>query len=180
MEKVWSAENWSEALKRNIIYAAHTYFCFLVDSNIQNVSDITEETIRRYIIQKASVMGSNSLNTIRRKSDYILYGRPQSNYSNIFLTSRPPVQPLERRGVYSAFNHVRKAAGLAKRPFHDLRRATGTSMVVDGIPVTTVAQVLGHTKISSTKQYISLDSAHLKECALGLAGIEQAGGTTFE
>ena len=47
---------------------------------------------------------------------------------------------------------------------HGLRRAVGTNMVVAGIPVTTVAQVLGHSRISATKQYISLDSAHLKQC----------------
>jgi len=44
-------------------------------------------------------------------------------------------------------------------------------MVVAGIPITTIAQVLGHSNISSTKQYISLDSVHLKECALNLDGI---------
>lgn len=289
LDKVQNIEGWSEALKRNVIYAAHTYFQFLADSNIQDISNITEDVVRRYIMQKASVIGSNSVNTIRRNlkhlhcwlneegyincnfsdvlsfttpsthkirkpiphdeivqmfqiinrntaigkrdyamfmlavvtgmrsidivelqfsdidwvngeiritqkktdtplalpltqdigealRDYILHGRPKSNFSNIFLTSRPPVQPLGRRGVYSAFNRVREIAGLKKRPFHDLRRAVGTSMVVAGVPVTTVAQVLGHTEISSTKQYISLDSIHLKECSLGLAGIEQVGG----
>lgn len=293
LEKAKDSTEWSEALKRNIIYAAHTYFRFLTDSNIQNISDISEDVIRCYIMQKASCMGSNSVNTIRRNlkhlhrwlnkkgyidsnfsdvlsfttpstckiskpvphdeiaqmfrvinrdtaigkrdyamfiiavvtgmrsvdivelqfsdidwingeiritqkktdiplalpltrdigealSDYILHGRPQSNFTNVFLTSRPPIQPLGRRCVYDAFNHARKLAGLKNRPFHDLRRAAGTSMVVAGIPVTTVAQVLGHTEISSTKQYISLDSVHLKECSLGLAGIEQAGGTTYE
>lgn len=288
LEKVQATKNWSEGLKRNIIYTSHTYFRFLADSNIQDISNISEKTIRRYIMQKSSVMGSNSLNTVRRNlkhlhrwlnemgyidcdfsdvlsfttpsmhkiskpvphdeiaqmfqvidrataigkrdyamfmiavvtgmrstdivglqfsdidwvngeiritqkktdiplalpltrdigealSDYILHGRPPSKFTNIFLTSRPPIQPLGRRCIYSAFNHAREIAGLKKRPFHDLRRAAGTSMVVAGIPVTTVAQVLGHTKISSTKQYISLDNVHLKECSLGLAGIEQTG-----
>lgn len=113
-------------------------------------------------------------------SDYILHGRPRSNFTNVFLTSRPPIQPLGRRCVYDAFNHARKLAGLKNRPFHDLRRAVGTNMVVAGVPVTTVAQVLGHIEISSTKQYISLDSVHLKECSLGLTGIEQTGGTTYD
>ena len=293
LSKVQNSEDWSNGLKRNIIYAARTYFQFLADSNIQNISNITEETIRCYIMKKALVMGSNSLNTVRRNlkhlhfwlnekgyidcnfsdvlsfttpsthkiskpiphdeiaqifqvinrdtaigkrdyamfmiavvtgmrsidigelqlldidwvtgelriaqkktnvplalpltwdigealSDYILHGRPQSNFNNIFLTSRPPIQPLGRRGMYSAFNRAREIAGLKNRQFHDLRRAVGTSMVVAGIPVTTVAQVLGHAEISSTKQYISLDSVHLKECSLGLAGIEQTEGVVYE
>lgn len=293
LDEVQDAADWSEGLKRNVIYATHTYFQFLANSSIQSISNITEKTIRYYIMQKASVMGPNSLNTVRRNlkhlhrwlneqgytscdfsdvlsfttpsihkiskpiphdeivrifqvinrdtaigkrdyamfmiavvtgmrsidiselqlsdidwvtgeiqitqkktdiplalpltrdigealSDYILHGRPRSNFSNIFLTSRPPIQPLGRRGIYSAFNRAREVAGLKKRPFHDLRRAVGTSMVVAGIPVTTVAQVLGHAKISSTKQYISLDSTHLRECSLGLSGIEQVGGTVYD
>ena len=293
LEKVKDSKEWSEALKRNIIYAAHTYFRFLADSNIQDISNITEGTIRCYIMKKASVMGPNSVNTTRRNlkhlhhwlnknryigsnfsevlsfttpstykisktvphdeiaqmfsaidrdtaigkrdyamfiiavvtgmrsiditelqfsnidwvngeiritqkktdiplalpltrdigealSDYILHGRPRSNFTNVFLTSRPPIQPLGRRCVYDAFNHARKLAGLKNRPFHDLRRVAGTNMVVAGVSVTTVAQVLGHTEVSSAKQYISLDSVHLKECSLGLAGIEQTGSTTYD
>lgn len=293
LKDVQGATDWNEGLKRNIMHAAHTYFRFLADSNIQDISIITEKTIRCYIMKKASVMESNSLNTVRRNlkhlhhwlnkkgyidydlsdvlsfttpsthktskpvphdeiaqmfraidrntaigkrdyamfmiavvtgmrsvdiaglqfsdidwingeikimqkktdvplalpltqdigealSDYILHGRPQSRFNNIFLTSRPPIQPLGRRCIYSAFNHAREIAGLKSRPFHDLRRASGTSMVVAGIPVTTVAQVLGHTEVSSTKQYISLDSVHLKECALGLDRIGWPGGAVCD
>ena len=56
--------------------------------------------------------------------------------------------------------------------FHSLRRAVGRNMVIAGIPVTTAAQVLGHGDIDSTKQYISLDNIHLKECALDFSGTE--------
>ena len=45
-------------------------------------------------------------------------------------------------------------------------------MITSGVPVTTVAQVLGHSNITSTKKYIALDSVHLKECALDFTGIE--------
>lgn len=36
----------------------------------------------------------------------------------------------------------------------------------------TTAQILGHQSLDSSKQYISLDSGHLKECALDFNGIE--------
>jgi len=45
-------------------------------------------------------------------------------------------------------------------------------MAVAGIPVTTIAQILGHNDIDSVKQYISLDSKNLKQCALDFCGIE--------
>ena len=49
-------------------------------------------------------------------------------------------------------------------------------MTVAGIPVTTTAQILGHSNLNTVKQYISLDTVHLKECALDFRGIEVAGG----
>ena len=54
------------------------------------------------------------------------------------------------------------------RSFHALRRTAGTRMVVSGVPVSTVAQILGHTDMESTKRYISLDTERLRECCLDL------------
>lgn len=284
LDQLNCAANWSESLKRNIIYAAHTYFLYLTAQGVQIVSELSADIIRRYVMCCADRMASNSLNTIRRnlkhlhlwlyenrfiRSDfsdilsfttpeihhikkpiphneialtleaidqtaaigkrdyamfllavvtglrsvdiaglqlsdidwvngeirlqqektgvmlalpltvdvgeaiknYILFGRPHSQLDTIFLAAKPPFLQLGRRGIYSAFNRVRLFAGLPKCSFHGLRRTLGTNMVVAGIPITTVAQVLGHRDISSTKQYISLDSVHLKACALDLTGI---------
>ena len=60
--------------------------------------------------------------------------------------------------------------------FHSLRRSLGKSLITSGAKVTTVAQILGDSDIDSTKKYISLDSEHLKECALGFAGIKPKRG----
>lgn len=292
LDRLNDSQNWSESLKRNIIYATHTYFLYLASHNVQSVTEISVDLIRRYVMYCADRMASNSLNTIRRNlkhlhlwlhenrftdsdfsdilsfttpeihrikkpiphneialtleavdrattigkrdyaifllatvtglrsvdiaglqlsdidwingeirlqqektgvmlalpltvdvgeaiKDYILFGRPQSQLDNIFLSSRPPFSSLGRRGIYSTFNQARLSAGLPKCSFHGLRRALGTNMVVAGIPITTVAQVLGHADISSTKQYISLDSVHLKECALDLTGIAPNRGDTL-
>ncbi len=109
--------------------------------------------------------------------DYILNARPQSTLPNIFLRTRPPFLQMGQSMPYQIYNGYRRKLGLPKGPFHGLRRAVGTNMVISGVPVTTVAQVLGHSSIEPTKQYISLDSVHLKECALSLATIpmEQGG-----
>ncbi len=98
--------------------------------------------------------------------DYILYGRPTSDESYVFLRSHSPHTKMGRSLPYLQFNVHRMKLGLPKASFHSLRRALGTNMVIAGVPITTVAQVLGHSGLSSTKQYISLDSIHLKECAL--------------
>lgn len=108
--------------------------------------------------------------------DYILNGRPDSDLPFVFLHGRAPYVKMGRTLPYQIFNGYCLKLGLPKCAFHGLRRAVGTNMVVAGIPVTTVSQVLGHSGIDPTKQYISLDSVHLKECALDLNGFMPEGG----
>ncbi len=113
--------------------------------------------------------------------DYILNGRPKCDSKTIFLSCYAPYQALSRSIAGYFYNTYRKEAGLSHEPFdgksfHALRRSVGRNMITSGIPVTTVAQVLGHGSINSTMKYISLDSKHLKECALDFTGIELTRG----
>ncbi len=108
--------------------------------------------------------------------DYILNGRPISDEPYIFLTIRNPLAKMSTSNPYEIFKGYQKIAGVQGGTFHGLRRALGTNMVIEGIPVTTVAQVLGHSSIEPTKQYISLDSEHLKAVALSLNDLPEYGG----
>ncbi len=40
-----------------------------------------------------------------------------------------------------------------------------------GTPLTTITQILGHDDPKSARQYLSLDTRNLKECALDFKGI---------
>ena len=109
---------------------------------------------------------------------YILEGRPACNYEEIFIRVSAPSQPfVDGSAIQFLYREYRRKAGFTReafdgKNFHSLRRAVGKSMITSGVPVTTVAQVLGHANVTSTKKYIALDTEHLKECALGFAGIE--------
>ena len=59
------------------------------------------------------------------------------------------------------------------KTMHGIRRMLGTRMTMEGVPVATVAQVLGHQNIDSAKPYISLDVEGLRECALAFASLEE-------
>jgi len=117
--------------------------------------------------------------------EYILYARPASAEENIFLRSQAPYIPVTvTDSIRDVYNNYRKKAGLPKKAFdgkgfHSLRRGLGKSMVTAGVPVETVAQVLGSKKTDAAKKYISLDSEHLKECALDFSGIAPAHGGAF-
>jgi integrase/recombinase XerD len=109
--------------------------------------------------------------------DYILNGRPKSDVQNVFLRHSTPVGPLKSGSIAGQiFSFYKKKAGLNfDGSYYSARRAVGKNLVVAGTPVTTVSQILGHTDISNTKQYIALDTQHLKICALGFEGIMPRG-----
>lgn len=110
--------------------------------------------------------------------DYILNGRPETDLDEVFLRALPPYLPFkDPYCINTQFNVYCKRAGIPRKAwdglsFHSLRRSAGKRMVTGGTPVTTVAQVMGHSSIDSTKKYIALDSRHLAECALDFSGIE--------
>ena len=104
--------------------------------------------------------------------DYILKGRQQTDSEAVFLRLHVPYKGFANGvGIGDMFDSYRKKANLPRnafdgKGFHSLRRAVGRNMVTSGVSINTVAQVLGDRNIDSTKKYISLDSRHLKECAL--------------
>jgi len=114
--------------------------------------------------------------------EYILRARPETDYEQVFLRAQAPFQPLSAGSSlgYLYDGYLQKAGFERKafdgKGFHSLRRMLGKGMTIAGVPVTTVAQVLGHKNLNTAKQYISLDTLHLKECALDFSGIAVTGG----
>ena len=109
--------------------------------------------------------------------DYILNARPKTDVQEIFLREKAPFISMSSGvAIGYLFDSYSKKAGIERSPFdgkgfHGLRRRLARNMLTSGTPVTTIAQVLGHTNIQATKQYLSLDSQNLKECALDFTGI---------
>ncbi|MCL2796854.1 MAG: tyrosine-type recombinase/integrase [Firmicutes bacterium] len=112
--------------------------------------------------------------------EYILKFRPNSDATEVFLKANAPYTGFTASGsIASMYESHFKAAGLQRlagdgRSFHSLRRSMGLNMIVSNVPMTTAAQVLGQRNLSSTQQYISLNSTHLKECALDFSDIPLA------
>lgn len=104
--------------------------------------------------------------------DYILNGRRQTECEFIFLKLSPPYGKIsDAVALGCMFRSYQKVAGMEcsafdGKGFHSLRRRLGKELVVDGVPIATISQVLGHRDLEVAKQYISLDSVHLQECAL--------------
>ncbi len=114
--------------------------------------------------------------------DYILNGRPESTSEYIFLTMKYPIRKFNDETTFGyMFGKYQRMAGIERQAFdgkgfHSIRRRIATKMIVSGVPVTTVAQVLGQMDTESVKQYLSFDTENLRLCAVSLDGIEAGGG----
>ena len=105
-------------------------------------------------------------------ADYILNSRPQTTDHHLFIKNCAPYTGFQDGvSVACVFRKYLRKAGITHttddgKTMHGLRRAIGTQMVAAKVPVTTVAQILGHSGIKATKQYISMDLEGLKKCVL--------------
>lgn len=109
--------------------------------------------------------------------DYILHARPSTDYPEVFLRLSPPHSSImDASTIGDMFQTYQRKAGIVRQPFdgkgfHGLRRRLAKKLIVNGTPLTTVAQILGHNDLSSSRQYLSLDTGNLKECALDFSCI---------
>lgn len=113
--------------------------------------------------------------------DYILNGRQETDSDTVFLRQHKPFRGFANGvAIGDLYDDYCQKVNIPRdafdgKGFHSLRRGVGTNMVTSGISVNTVAQILGDRDVDSVKKYISLDSRHLKECALDFVGIEVTG-----
>ena len=117
-------------------------------------------------------------------SAYILSERPKADTPVIFLRRVAPFQPLSDHSacyalVRRAFHHAGIRLGRERKGIHIMRHSVASRMLSNGVPVTTISLVLGHSNTSSTDVYLSTDEARMRVCALGIAGIPMnCGGLT--
>jgi len=107
---------------------------------------------------------------------YIMYERPDSELPYVFLRNQAPYKQLTGHcwqisadAMKSACVRQEKGTQKGLRVF---RYSLATTLLAEGVPVPVIASILGHSNKESTNIYLSADEVHLKECALGLDGIE--------
>lgn len=173
----------TEAGKRNraIILVAATTGLRGIDIIHMKLSDIDWRKGEIRIRQKktaVTVYAPLLRETGEAVQDYILNSRPGGmGCQEVFLRCSPPKGPIQDTATLtSMFNLYQKKAGIRRQPFdgkgfHGLRRRLAKKLLVAGTPVTTISQILGHTDTDSVRQYLSLNTDELKECALSFDGI---------
>ena len=103
--------------------------------------------------------------------DYLKSGRPQTTHREVFLKVKPPFDPFTGNNLYHIVTYWRLLSGITfrssqKRGIHSLRHTLATRLLEKGTPFTTIAEILGHTSLESTRIYAKADVEALRGVAL--------------
>ena len=105
--------------------------------------------------------------------EYIQHGRPKVENPIIFMTTKAPYEKLSPSAVGSIFYRQLQRCGIptkdgVARGMHSLRHALARRLLESGTPLSTVADVMGHSSFASTSPYLKVDIQALRECSLSL------------
>jgi len=101
-------------------------------------------------------------------SDYLRHGRPASRSRAVFLQrAKPEWVPATVHALKSSVRHAWESAGLAERfnGTHILRHTAATRMKQEGVPLKSIADVLGHSSVQTTALYAQVDLPALRRVA---------------
>lgn len=102
-------------------------------------------------------------------ADYVLHARPVVDVPEVFMTHRAPYGPFSSpAGVGAIVGEQLRRTGIAApcRGAHMLRHSIATRLVNEGVPIKTIADVLGHKSIDTTAIYTKVDVKRLALAAL--------------
>jgi integrase/recombinase XerD len=105
---------------------------------------------------------------------YLRDSRPESSARQIFLSLNAPFQPLTAGSIYNIVSRAFQHAGISSphQGSHAIRHAWATRAFAQGQRLKTVADLLGHRSIESTRIYAKIDYSQLR--SVGLPWPEEA------
>ncbi len=80
------------------------------------------------------------------------------------LNGALPLKPIGITTIQNIFRKAKSKAGIKKQAsVHTLRHCFATHLIEDGVSVTKVQLLMGHTRLSTTSRYLHLSTRHLNE-----------------
>lgn len=107
------------------------------------------------LITHSHFVGSSPMTDTFRE---LLQGLPRSPDQEgfVFPEREPPV-------LTRAFSRLAERLGIKDLTFHDLRHDAASNMAAAGVPLRTIAEILGHRDMRMTTRYAHLSPQHLRE-----------------
>lgn len=108
---------------------------------------------------------------------YIIEGRSVCNVPNVFVTLKRPYTALSAARCYTSTLAIlgQKKSAADVRGLHIARRTFASNLLAAGNPVSMISSTLGHADESTVDEYLATDGHRMRQCAIGLVGIEPAG-----
>lgn len=99
---------------------------------------------------------------------YLQRGRPNSPHPQLFLRARCPAGALMRYAITDIFETRAARSGLSIESYsvYSLRHAFAMRLLQRGVGLKTIGDLLGHTHLGSTCEYLRLDIDMLRGVAL--------------
>ncbi len=105
--------------------------------------------------------------------DYLKNGRPDAECDNVFLRHTHPYKAFTRGETmqymlrqYALSAGIWKAGTEKHCSFHMLRYSLASDLIQQGVSLTAISGILGHSELNVTTLYARLDVPQLKACAL--------------
>jgi len=101
--------------------------------------------------------------------DYLQHGRPNTHFTEVFLTAQRPYRPLgHASSVCNIVYRYARAAGINSQKLspHTFRHAFAKRMLQQGDSLKEIADMLGHRRLQTTFIYSKVDFQNLNEVAL--------------
>ncbi|MBA3006015.1 MAG: tyrosine-type recombinase/integrase [Desulfocapsa sp.] len=108
------------------------------------------------------------LKTLKAIVAYLVGGRPENNYRELFLQCQRPNGPVNQPNVSYAIKTCMRKAGLPKEatPYR-LRHTHAQHLLEAGVSVFEIKEMLGHDDIEATKRYLHIHIKLMKRVILG-------------
>jgi integrase len=92
-----------------------------------------------------------------------------------YVFTRQDGSPFARIDIQRAFAVARKMTGLREElTVHSLRHTFASWLAIQGTPLRTIAELLGHADIRMTLRYAHLSPAHLREAVEAVEAVEKS------
>lgn len=104
--------------------------------------------------------------------DYLKYGRPKSEFQQIFLRHVTPIAPFaDSSALGNIISRYRTIAGIEigdnpRKGMHSLRHSFATRLLREKVPLETIAELLGHVGMRSVDIYLNVETEALRRRAL--------------
>lgn len=102
--------------------------------------------------------------------DYLKYGRPVCDASNVFVRHQPPICAFSPRNMYALVHRYMLKSGIniekRKSGPHALRHSLASRLLENKMPLPIISEILGHADSNTTMIYLKIDIEQLRQCAL--------------